>query len=351
MNDFISFMKDFSALGYGVLSINLLLILFANYIIRIIYRTVVEDKSFIRRVRILRALNLLIIISSLYLSIEGGNNVGTKLIGVLGIIYFAFLSTHIINYFVLCRYGHKRKVRGEAGYVETYHSRLLSLFSHILIAIIALISIVQLLGFDSLLGAGGAIGFVGVLLALTQSTWAPDLFSGLILLNSNMLEEGDIILIQESEPVYGLVYKTKVFHTVILNLVDNHRIMIRNARLRDFTVHNLSKFASAKGLRETLIFKIGYDSSEQDVCKMMKFINVAVAEDKSIQIEKQYPLKIHIHDMGDHAVEWRVYYYTKKIESLPKIRQQLMALFFRISVDCDISLSTPLTHMITEIKH
>jgi len=54
--------------------------------------------------------------------------------------------------------------------------------------------------------------------------------------------------------------------------------------------------------------------------------------------------------MADHAIKWRVYYYTKKIENLPKIRQQLMALFFRASVQCNISLSTPLTHMITEIK-
>jgi len=65
---------------------------------------------------------------------------------------------------------------------------------------------------------------MGVLLAFTQSTWAPDVFSGLIILNSDMLEEGDIIEIKESEPVYGLVYKTKIFHTVILNLVDNHHV-------------------------------------------------------------------------------------------------------------------------------
>jgi len=350
MGDLISFMQGFSALGYGVLSINLLLILFANYIVRIIYSATEQDKAFIRRVRILRALNLLIIIAYLYQPIGDEDGLGIKIIGVLGIAYLAFLATHIVNYFILRHYGHKREVDGQMRHAETYQTRLLGIFSAVFITIIALISIVQLLGLDSLLQAGGVIGFMGVLLAFTQSTWAPDVFSGLIILNSDMLEEGDIIQIKDTETVYGLVYKTKVFHTVILNLVDNHRIMIRNARLRDFTIHNLSKFASAKGLRETLIFKIGYDSTEQDVKEMLALVNAAVVEDTSLHIEKQHALDIYIHDLGDHAVEWRVYYYTKKIDSLPKIRQQLMALFFRISVECNISLSTPLTHVIAEIE-
>ncbi len=121
MNEIISFLQGFSTLGYGVLSINLLLILLANHIIRVIYRTPVEDKVFIRRVKILRALNLLIIISYLYRPIGGEDGLGIKLIGVLGIAYFAFLATHIVNYFIMRHYGHKREIRGEVRYVETYH--------------------------------------------------------------------------------------------------------------------------------------------------------------------------------------------------------------------------------------
>jgi len=61
-----------------------------------------------------------------------------------------------------------------------------------------------------------------------------------------------------------------MFHTEILNLVNNHRVMLKNARLREFTIQNLSKFASAKGLREQLSFKIGYDISPEKVRKMFK---------------------------------------------------------------------------------
>jgi len=37
--------------------------------------------------------------------------------------------------------------------------------------------------------------------------------------------------------------------------------MVSNSKLRGQTIHSLSKFASAKGLREKLTFKIGYDIS------------------------------------------------------------------------------------------
>ena len=349
MSDIISFFQTLSPIGYSILSINLLLILFADKIIRLIYQNVETDTAFIRKVRILRALNLLIIIAYFYRPVGDEDGLGLKIIGVLGIAYFSFLTTHIVNYFILQHYGHEREIRGKVRHVETYHTRLLSIFSGVFIAVMAMISIVQLLGLDSLLKAGGVIGFVGVFLAFTQSTWAPDVFSGLIILNSDMLEEGDIIEIRDGEPVYGMVYKTKVFHTVILNLVDNHRIMIRNARLRDFTVHNLSKFASAKGLRETLVFKIGYDSSASDVKKMLELVNKAIQENGSIKIEMQHALEARIHDMGDHAVEWRIYYYTKQVDKLPKIRQQLMEVFFKISTQCDISLSTPMTHVVTNV--
>ena len=154
---------------------------------------------------------------------------------------------HIAHGFLVRYYGKEREINGEIKFISTYQTRLLSIFSSIFIGIIALVGIIRLLGFDSVLEAGGVIGLIGVFLALTSSIWAPDIFHGLIILNSDMFSEGDVIQFQDHERIYGLVYKTKVFHTVILNIPNNHRVMIRNSKLRDFTVHNLSKFASAKG--------------------------------------------------------------------------------------------------------
>jgi len=99
----------------------------------------------------------------------------------------------------------------------------------------------------------GAIGFIGVMIALTQAAWAPDIISGLIILNSNVFEQDDIIEISiEGRTIVATVFRTKVFHTEILDLVNNHRIMMRNVKIRDTVIHNLTKFASAKGLREIM---------------------------------------------------------------------------------------------------
>ncbi len=58
--------------------------------------------------------------------------------------------------------------------------------------------------------------------------------------------------------------------------------MIRNFKLRDFTVHNLSRFASTRGLRENLTFKIAYDTSVDVVENIFSTIHKAVKIGKNI---------------------------------------------------------------------
>ena len=352
MQEFLSFFQNLDAVGYLILVINLLLLVFAPLLVKAIYHEPGANSGVIRKTRTIRALSLLIFIAYFYFYTQKGKEHGFALqvLGVLGIIYFSYLINHLVAYFILRSYGREREINGKKHFISTYTARLLSIFSGIFIAIMALISIIQMLEFNSLLQAGGVIGFIGVFLALTNAVWAPDIFSGLIILNSDMLEEGDIIQIYDDEQIYALVYKTKVFHTVILNLIDNHRIMIRNAKLRDFTIHNLSKFASAKGLRESLTFNIGYDISIAAVRAMFAAAYEEIRKQGSIGVESSRDLEVGIHEVGDHAIEWRVYYYTKEVEQLPKIRQQMLETFLKAAQDHGISLSTPLTHIITEAQ-
>ncbi|MDF1644193.1 MAG: hypothetical protein P1U80_08415 [Pseudomonadales bacterium] len=53
-------------------------------------------------------------------------------------------------------------------------------------------------------------------LVLAQAAWASDVFRTL-----------------KEESILGTVLKTRVFHSELLNLANNHRMMIRNAKLRD----------------------------------------------------------------------------------------------------------------------
>jgi len=163
-----------------------------------------------------------------------------------------------------------------------------------------------------------------------------------------MAEVGDVIEFNDGHKSLGIIHKTKVFHTEILNLVNNHRIMIKNSRLREHTIHNLSKFASAKGLRENLHFKIGYDESITNVNAMfMEAFNRATS-DFDIAMQAQYPLEIGVENTGDFAVEWVIYYYTKDLKQLLRTRQSFLKLILKTSKEFNIRLATPSLHSLEQ---
>ncbi|MCU7828786.1 MAG: mechanosensitive ion channel family protein [Candidatus Thiodiazotropha sp. (ex Myrtea sp. 'scaly one' KF741663)] len=336
-------------IDYVVLSINIILMIYARRILTLIYHDKVSGSRSLNRVHVFRALNLLIILSfgyyHLYLPVSE-RGFGLKFVSVFVVIYLGYLFAHIIGYVARRKFGKMREVNGVKKSVETYNSRMLGLLSGIFIFIIVLISIVQILGFSGLLEAGGVIGFIGVFLALTQNAWAPDIFSGLIILNSGMAEEGDVVEICDDTPYLGVVYKTKMFHTEILNVVNNHRIMLKNSKFREYTIHNLSKFASAKGLREKLNFKIGYDVEANKVRAMFDEAFQAVKKDADSSIETQFELDVRINDTADHAVDWVVYYYTKDVRNLIKTRQYFREVIWATAKKHGIALATPMTHSI-----
>ncbi len=330
-----------------VLTINIILLIFAKYIIRLVHQGKEDKPAFTWKLRTFRGLNLLIIIGYFYFNVyshEIDYGPGIRTVAILTVLYIAYLTMYISHYLILRRFGRTRESTGEMRYIDTYNSRLLNILSNVFISIIALISVIRLLGFETLLEAGGVIGFIGVFLALTQNSWAPDIFSGLIILNSDILKEGDVIELHNGDKIIGEVFRTKIFHTEVLNLINNHRILIRNSRLRDYAIHNLSKFASAKGLRECLRFKIGYDHSIAKVRSMLEAAYTSVSEATEITIEGQYASEIGITDTGDHAIEWSVFYYTKAVGNILKTRQQMREAFLEISQAHDISLATPMTH-------
>ena len=119
-----------------------------------------------------------------------------------------------------------------------------------------------------------------------------------------------------------------------------------NANLRQYAIHNLSKFASAKGLRENLHFKIGYDTSTIKVREMFDAAYDVIKTQADVVVETQYPLEVGVYDNGDHAVEWVVFYYIKDVSKVLKTRLQMQELFLKTSIEHDISLSTPLTHQV-----
>ena len=332
-----------NATELAILGVNFGLLIVSSGLFKWLHRFAVEgEKKSLQYFRLVNVLCIiLIIVYRIFLSKDAHNTV-ISIAAALLISYAAVLAYQVTAFFLQARYGKIRE--GASGPVshETYHSRVLKILAGIFVFILAVIAIVQTLGFSSLLQAGGVIGFLGVFLALTQGSWAPDLIGGLILLNSNIFEEGDVLELSDGQQrISVMVFRTKLFHTEFLNMIDNHRIMISNARIRGYALHNLSKFASAKGLRENLRFNIAYGTDPHTIKQLFSDAIEAVVKATPSVIESQYELEARVMSTGDDAVEWALFYYTKDIKNLYKTRQTLREAVLKLSQQQGISLATP----------
>jgi len=341
----------FSYIDFAIAAILVLVIIFAKPLLNFILPSNLSDNKRHFRIALFRAClftaGLIYYFRRIHepLIASGGN--AFKIIMPLVILYLAYLSNYLSQYFIHKRYGKERTIADEKTTIATYQTRLLSLIMTVFITVIALISIIKILGFDSLLEAGGILGIIGLMFALTQAAWAPDVISGLIFLNSANFEEGDVIEVENE--FIGRVIKTQLFHTEILNLKNKHRIMVRNAQLRDKVIHNYSRFTSLKGLRECLTFNIGYDVPQKNILNMMNEAFSKAKEDE-ITFEHDTAPELKLLETGDHAVTWGIIYFTKDPYSVISTRQNITIHILNTATSHDISLGTPLTHTVRQIS-
>lgn len=345
LSDLQDFLSLFDKLDLLVLIINIILMLSATKIMKAIYHDSSDSVKLKKRVNIFRAFNLAIIVAFSYYHLVlpvSEKGPGFKILTIIILLYLSYLFIHVLMRFIHERYGKSRLIDGNKVVIETYHSRLIGILSTSLLVVILIIAVIRILGYDSWLEAGGVIGVFGVILALTQNVWAPDLFSGLILLNSSIVESGDVIEISSNnERDLAIIYKIRLFHTELLNIVNNHRLMIRNENLRNLTINNLSKFASAKGLREKIIFKVSYDDPIEKVKKMFctAFNNAII--NKKLTIDEAHGLEVNTINAGDYAVEYAVFFYTKDVKKILSNRFGLIEEILLQSEKDNIKLSTP----------
>ncbi|WP_053979507.1 mechanosensitive ion channel domain-containing protein [Marinagarivorans algicola] len=264
-------------------------------------------------------------------------------LAILASVYLCYLGNFISAYFIFKRFGKSRTIGQNTITIPTYQTRALSLLSSLFFLILAIVAIVQQLGFSNLLEAGGVIGVIGVMLALTQGSWAPDIISGLILLNSDMIEEGDILELPNG--TIAEVFKTKMFHTELFDIAHNNRIMVRNTTLRDRTLSNLSRFASHKGLRICLPFNIDYQTPAEAVEALFEQVGVHASE-QDIAFESTHGIKTVLMEAGDHALQWGFIFHTKAPEQLIDSKRSFRLLMQQEAHARNISLATPLTHIV-----
>jgi small-conductance mechanosensitive channel len=339
-----------SAMDLFLLGANLLLLLFSRPLLKLVFPEADDQQRFSGRLNVFRLANLIavgFVITNAVMHPGGPGGEAawvTRTLGVLLAIYVGWLCFYIISRLVRRRWGNERKRGEETVFIETYNSRLLTLIAAVVVSVIVLVAVIRILGYSTLLEAGGVLGVIGVMLALTQGSWVPDLVSGLVILNSRLIAEGDIIQLGDDSNQIGMVFRTKVFFTEILHLVNNHRILIQNTKLRGMVVHNLSRFASAKGLREALSINVSYDIPEQQIADLFNSVIEYAKEDSDLPIENQYEVDIRATAGGDYSVQWTCFYYIKETRQVLKIRQLMLGLVLRVANEKNIQLQTPSLH-------
>lgn len=330
--------SGFSSADLIIIGISVLLFFAATPICRLLN----GDHDLLARISTMRVLNFLVVLAIIlkHTLLKSATWV-PAITQCLIVIYFAVLATQVTNYFIRQRFGKQSTQKDKTVISDTYSSRALSLLFTILITLLAIVTCLRVVGLDSWLEAGGALGIMGLILAMTQASWAPDIISGLIILNSRLCEEGDVIRFNmDGKLVVASVFKTKFFHTECLDLSNNHRIMIRNTKLRDYGIENLSRFASARGLREVLFFNIDYQHDQEEVTAMFNRAFAEIDKAESMR-EEQFEPEIRVHETGDYAVMWAVYYYTKEVRQVLAIRQLFRSYILAEATRSNISLATP----------
>lgn len=333
--------ERFSHVDRGLLLINILVLIFAKPLFARLGDGSAAKSS---ALNLLRAGTLLIILFLVFYNMvlpHEEHTFVTRLLGVLLLLYVGYLALYLINSLIRRRFGKPRELGGESFIAETYNSRLLTLLAGILICSLTLVAVIEVLGFENLLHASGVFGVIGVMLALTQSSWAPDLISGLIILNNRLLEEGDVIEVNGDDSFIGMVFRTKMFHTELLDLSRNHRVMMQNGKLRGSTIRNLSKFASAKGLRERLDLNIGYEVPDKSIRRMIDEALATLQKTNHVPVEFAHGYDLHTVSAANYAVTWSLFYYTKDLRNLVTTRYNVVAAIVAAATKHGIQLATP----------
>jgi len=353
-------------MGHGLIfALNITLFLFARPLLNLIAPG--EDNK--SKVKIFRALNVLVLllhILDLILTGTASNyrhyfiNLGYSLM----IIYAGMLAYSFLGSVSKKRFGRERMLDNKTVYSETYSTRLVNLVLLVLIALTTIYALIMIWGANSLLETTGIFGILMAFLAFTSSVWAPDIISGLIILNSQSLEDGDVVVIDGHKNEY-VISRVTLIYVILYDIRNNHRTLMRNSLFTGQRVDNLSRVASTSGVRQALTYKIGYpqftghsdDRAQQlkifrDTIDDMFTLSFEACKDREdVKINEAKPFEWAMTNAGDYALEYTLWIYLERIPNTKitsRLRQHLMGTMYKVNEEVytasileNIDLSTP----------
>ncbi|MEP3655455.1 MAG: hypothetical protein ABJO36_11220 [Litorimonas sp.] len=350
------------------------ILFFLNIILLVLSRPIINllapDQDNKTKIKIAQALNLLVLLFQFIdfgmrqsFDWYGGGylvNLGASLM----IIYTGVFLYSASGTFTRKRFGKSRTFDDKVTYIESYNSRLVNIVLLAIIVLTIVYILIKIWGADSLLETTGIIGILLVFLGFTSSIWAPDIVSGLIILNSEMLVDGDVVVI-DGHPDEFIIARVTLIYAVLYDVRNNHRTLLRNTQFIQSRIDNLSRIASSDGIRQAFKYNIGYpefsdkrESRETELVAFQKNIGdmftrsfEACQANDEIKINKNKPFEWALTNAGDYALEYTMWVYLDRIPNTKvtaTIRRHLMGTLYKVneavftaSVVEGVDLSTP----------
>ena len=366
LNNIIPHLSQTEWLGHGfIFALNIALFIFAQPLLNLI----APDEDNKSKVKIFRALNVLVLILHLLDLILTGTasnyrhyfiNLGYSLM----ILYAGMLAYSFLGSVSKKRFGRERQLDNKTVYSETYSTRLVKLVLLVLIVLTTIYALIMIWGANSLLETTGIFGILMAFLAFTSSVWAPDIISGLIILNSQSLEDGDVVVIDGHSNEY-VISRVTLIYVILYDIRNNHRTLMRNSLFTGQRVDNLSRVASTNGVRQALTYKIGYpqftgraDARAEQLAEFRKTIDdmfsrafEACKERDDVKINETKDFEWALTNAGDYALEYTLWIYLERIPNTKitsRLRQHLMGTIYKVNEEVytasileNIDLSTP----------
>ena len=346
--------------------LNIILLLLARPILNAIAPN--QDNKV--KIRIFQALNLLVMLLQIIafslrqsgVGYEGGYfvNLGLSLMTIYGGVFLYSLSGTVSRK----RFGKSRTLDNQTVYVETYNSRLVSIVMLSVFVLTVIYALIKIWGADQLLGTTGIFGIFIGFMAFTSSIWAPDIVSGMIILNSDILVDGDVVVI-DGHPDEFIIARVTLIYVVLYDIRNNHRTLLRNTQFIQNRIDNLSRIASSDGIRQSFKYNIGYPTFSADRDMRMKELAAfrkdiddmftltfeSCTNNDAVRVNPNVPFEWAMTNAGDYALEYTLWIYLDRIPNTKvtaTIRKHLMGTMYKVneavftaSVIEGIDLSTP----------
>ena len=186
----------------------------------------------------------------------------------------------------------------------------------------------------------------------------------MIILNSDILVDGDVVVIDGHEDEF-IIARVTLIYVVLYDIRHNHRTLLRNTQFIQSRIDNLSRIASSDGIRQAYKYNIGYpefsadpDTRQAEFCEFKDSIgdlfrrSFDMCKDKdNIKINQNKPFEWALTSAGDYALEYTMWVYLERIPNTKvtsTIRRHLMGTMYKVneavfeaSVLEGIDLSTP----------